>query len=314
MRLRRQPDGHRLRRGRRSRSRSSRTPARSPPSGGCEPGSRVNLEADLVGQVRREAGRGGGADTIEAAVMTIRAEYLQAYPEIDASTFATVEEAIEEIRAGRMVVVVDSPDRENEGDLVVAAEHVTADAVNFMATHARGLICLALEESRCDELGLYPMTTAQRDAARHRLHGVGRGARRGRRPASRPPTAPTRSASPSTPPPRPATSSSRGTCSRCARAATACSSGWGRPRRRSTSPGWPGCTPGRRDLRDHERGRHDGAGARPGRVLRPPRPQDDHRLRPGRLPAPHGAAGRADRDRRHAHQVRRRSRPTATGR
>jgi 3,4-dihydroxy 2-butanone 4-phosphate synthase / GTP cyclohydrolase II len=91
--------------------------------------------------------------------MTIRSEYLQAYPEIDTSSFATVAEAIEDIRAGRMVVVVDSPDRENEGDLVLAADHVTPDAINFMAKHARGLICLALEESRCDELGLYPMTT-----------------------------------------------------------------------------------------------------------------------------------------------------------
>jgi 3,4-dihydroxy 2-butanone 4-phosphate synthase/GTP cyclohydrolase II len=91
--------------------------------------------------------------------MTIKTEYLEAYPELDDSTFATVEEAIAEVRAGRMVVVVDSPDRENEGDLCMAAEYVTPAAVNFMATHARGLICLALEESRCDELGLYPMTT-----------------------------------------------------------------------------------------------------------------------------------------------------------
>ncbi len=65
----------------------------------------------------------------------------------------------------------------------------------------------------------------------------------GCRRASRPPIAPTRSGSPSTPPPRPATSSSRGTCSRCGRAATACSSGWGRPRRRSTSPAWPASCP-----------------------------------------------------------------------
>jgi 3,4-dihydroxy 2-butanone 4-phosphate synthase/GTP cyclohydrolase II len=57
-----------------------------------------------------------------------------------------------------MVVVVDSPDRENEGDLTLAADHVTPEAINFMAKEARGLICLALEESRCDELGLYPMT------------------------------------------------------------------------------------------------------------------------------------------------------------
>ncbi|MDX6620548.1 MAG: 3,4-dihydroxy 2-butanone 4-phosphate synthase / cyclohydrolase, partial [Gaiellales bacterium] len=60
------------------------------------------------------------------------------------SPFCDIEEAIEEIRAGRMVVVVDSPDRENEGDLCMAAEFVSADAFNFMATHGRGLICLTL--------------------------------------------------------------------------------------------------------------------------------------------------------------------------
>src|SRR6266702_5656726 len=72
--------------------------------------------------------------------------------------FATVEDAIEEIREGRMVVVVDDPDRENEGALVVAAQFATPDAINFMATHARGLICLSLTEERCNELGLRPMT------------------------------------------------------------------------------------------------------------------------------------------------------------
>jgi 3,4-dihydroxy 2-butanone 4-phosphate synthase/GTP cyclohydrolase II len=72
--------------------------------------------------------------------------------------FATVEEAIEEIRSGRFVVVVDDPDRENEGDLVVAAQFATPDAINFMATHARGLICLCLTGERCDELALHPMT------------------------------------------------------------------------------------------------------------------------------------------------------------
>jgi 3,4-dihydroxy 2-butanone 4-phosphate synthase / GTP cyclohydrolase II len=74
------------------------------------------------------------------------------------SAFATIEEAIDEIRAGKFVVVVDAPDRENEGDLTIAAEHVTPEAINFMATHARGLICLCLTEERCDELGLRPMT------------------------------------------------------------------------------------------------------------------------------------------------------------
>ena len=77
--------------------------------------------------------------------------------------FATVEEAVEEIRNGRMVVVVDDPDRENEGDLVVAAQFATPEAVNFMATHARGLICLCLTAERCEELGLPPM--AQRNEA-----------------------------------------------------------------------------------------------------------------------------------------------------
>jgi 3,4-dihydroxy 2-butanone 4-phosphate synthase / GTP cyclohydrolase II len=72
----------------------------------------------------------------------------------ETSQFATVEEALEDIAAGRMVVVVDDEDRENEGDLVMAAEFVTADAINFMATHARGWICLALTGARCDELGL----------------------------------------------------------------------------------------------------------------------------------------------------------------
>jgi 3,4-dihydroxy 2-butanone 4-phosphate synthase / GTP cyclohydrolase II len=75
-----------------------------------------------------------------------------------ATVFATIEEAIEEIREGRMVVVVDDPDRENEGDLVIAAQYATPDAINFMAMHARGLICLCLTEEHADEMGLRPMT------------------------------------------------------------------------------------------------------------------------------------------------------------
>jgi 3,4-dihydroxy 2-butanone 4-phosphate synthase/GTP cyclohydrolase II len=72
--------------------------------------------------------------------------------------FATVEEAIEDIRAGKFVVVVDAADRENEGDLTIAAQFATPEAINFMATHGRGLVCLCLTEQRCDELGLEPMT------------------------------------------------------------------------------------------------------------------------------------------------------------
>ena len=76
----------------------------------------------------------------------------------ETSPFATIEEAIEEIRTGRFVVVADDADRENEGDLTIAAQFVTPDAVNFMATHGRGLICLCLTPERCDELGLRQMT------------------------------------------------------------------------------------------------------------------------------------------------------------
>jgi len=68
--------------------------------------------------------------------------------------FSTVEEAIDDIRAGRMVVVCDDEDRENEGDLTMAAQFCTPEAINFMAKEGRGLICLALEPDRCDELGL----------------------------------------------------------------------------------------------------------------------------------------------------------------
>src|SRR5919204_79129 len=74
------------------------------------------------------------------------------------SPFATIEEAIEDVRQGKFVVVVDAPDRENEGDLTIAAQFCTPEAVNFMATYGRGLICLCLTEERCDELGLRPMT------------------------------------------------------------------------------------------------------------------------------------------------------------
>ena len=68
--------------------------------------------------------------------------------------FAPIEEALEDIRAGRMVVVCDAEDRENEGDLTLAAQFATPEAINFMAKEGRGLICLALTPERCDDLGL----------------------------------------------------------------------------------------------------------------------------------------------------------------
>ena len=69
----------------------------------------------------------------------------------------SIQEIIEDISQGKMVILMDDEDRENEGDLVLAAEKVDPDAINFMATHARGLICLAINEERCKKLGLEQM-------------------------------------------------------------------------------------------------------------------------------------------------------------
>jgi len=86
-----------------------------------------------------------------------------------AKGFDDIEDAISDIRKGRMVVVVDDPDRENEGDIVVAAEKCGVTAVNFMAVHARGLICVPLPASRLDALKLHPMVDSTN------LHGPGPG-------------------------------------------------------------------------------------------------------------------------------------------
>jgi len=82
----------------------------------------------------------------------------------DGSPFATIEEALEDMRAGRMVVVCDDEDRENEGDLTLAAQFATPQNINFMAREARGLICLALTPERCDELGLDLMAAKNESA------------------------------------------------------------------------------------------------------------------------------------------------------
>lgn len=71
----------------------------------------------------------------------------------------TIEEAIEDIRQGKIIIVVDDEDRENEGDFIAAAEKVSPEMINFMATHGRGLICAPLTQKRCKELDLHPMVT-----------------------------------------------------------------------------------------------------------------------------------------------------------
>jgi len=80
-------------------------------------------------------------------------------------SFATIPELIAEIRSGRMVVIVDDEDRENEGDLIMAAEKVQPQDINFMVTHARGLVCLSLSRERCARLRLPPMVSA--NTSRH---------------------------------------------------------------------------------------------------------------------------------------------------
>lgn len=96
---------------------------------------------------------------------------LSAAPSAISSTLpartAPVEEIVADLRAGRMVILVDEEDRENEGDLMLAAEHVTSEAINFMATHARGLICLTLTRERCGQLGLALMTCGTRYGLHH---------------------------------------------------------------------------------------------------------------------------------------------------
>ena len=212
----------------------------------------------------------------------------------DDRAFATVEEAIEDIRAGRMVVVCDAEDRENEGDLTLAAQFATPENINFMAREARGLICLALTAERCDELGLDLMAAKNESAfetaftisvearegvttgisAHDRAHTIQvaidpRIAARGPRPAG--PRVP-----------------AEGSLRRRARAH--------RPDRGRRRPRPPRrADPGRGDLRDHERRRHDGAGAGPDPVLRAPRPEDDHGRRPDQVPPPDREAGRARR-------------------
>ena len=161
----------------------------------------------------------------------------------DQSPFARIEDAVEAIRAGRMVIVVDDPDRENEGDLTIAAEKVTPDAINFMARYGRGQICLSMTGARLDELeiplAVHANTTPLGTAfcvpidAKHRR----------RRPASPRPTAPRPCWRRSIRRPSRPISPGRVTVSRCARATAASWCAPVRPRPPSIWRGSPGCIP-----------------------------------------------------------------------
>ena len=168
-------------------------------------------------------------------------ERVRQIDDTDGPGFATVEEAVEEIRAGRIVIVVDDADRENEGDLIMAAEKVTPESIAFIVRYSSGVICMPVLGERLDELEIPLMVAANTDL-RGTAFTVSIDARRnittGISAADRAATIraivdPDTSAGGSIRGP--------GTSSRCATARAGFSSGPATPRRRSTSPVWPAC-------------------------------------------------------------------------
>ncbi len=157
-------------------------------------------------------------------------------------TFGTVEQAIADIAAGKFVIVADDEDRENEGDLVCAAQLVTPDMVNFMIRNAGGLVCLALPPARVDQLDLAPMSETNPDDYRTAFtvsidaqarFGVTTGiSARDRATTIRVAVDPA---------PRPPICGMPGTSFRCARARAACCSAWATPRPRWIWRAWPAC-------------------------------------------------------------------------
>src|SRR5262245_13959136 len=134
----------------------ARVPCESAPSPHSLPYLRVKKEKmghllNFPDSDRRDVRNDARIDRFSSSVETDGAEPGEQVP------FASIEDALAELKAGRIIVVVDDGDRENEGDLVIAADMITPDAINFMATHGRGLICLAMTGERIDELEFAPM-------------------------------------------------------------------------------------------------------------------------------------------------------------
>ena len=220
------------------------------------------------------------------------------------SPISPIEDILEDARNGRPYILVDAEDRENEGDVIIPAQFATPDQINFMARHARGLICLAITAERARQLRLPPMAAENRESmgtaftvSIEATEGVTTGisaadrartvAGRGRSDQGR---RRHRLARPRLPAGR--------------RATAACWSARAIPRRPSTSAAWPGLTPAgviceiMNDDGDH------GAHAGPGRLRPAARPEDRHHRRPDRLSPPHRALCRAG----HGHAVRERPR------
>ena len=222
----------------------------------------------------------------------------------DSDAISTIDEIIEDARNGRMFILVDHEDRENEGDLVIPAQMATPEAINFMAVHGRGLICLALTGERIDALGL-PLMASQNSSRHETAFTVSIEAREG-------------------------VTTGISTHDRARTVAVAIDSGLDRRRYRHAGPRlsaararWRRAGAGRpyrgrgghrpsgraeplgRDLRDHERGRHHGAAAGPDRLLAAARDQDRHHRRPDRLSPPPRQPGPPDRPAPHQVGIRR---------
>ena len=225
--------------------------------------------------------------------------------------FARIEDAVEAIRAGRMVIVVDDEDRENEGDLTIAAEKVTPEAINFMARYGRGLICLSMTPERLDELEI-PLMVSQNtsrfetafcvpiEAKGRTTTGISAADRAATVLAAiDPATQAGRSRAA-----RPHVSAAVAHRRRDGARRPDRSGGRSRAHRRSVS--------GRRHLRNHERGRHDGARAAADEVREEARPADDHDRRSDQVPHAHRVAGQARRVGEAADRVRRVSRSTCS--
>ena len=159
--------------------------------------------------------------------------------DLDSEIFATIPEAIEDIRDGKIVIVVDDADRENEGDFIMAADFATPEAVNFMVTHGRGIVCLPCAAWRLDELGIPQMvtdTTGGHEAAFTVSIDFRQGTTTGTSAYDRAITAKAVRS-------HRATSRSRATSSRCGRKMAASSAARDTPKPRSTSPRWPASSP-----------------------------------------------------------------------
>ena len=211
------------------------------------------------------------------------------------SPFASIEDAVEQIRAGRMVIVVDDEDRENEGDLTIAAEKITPEAINFMARYGRGLICMSMTAERLDQLEIPLMVNQNTTTVQHRVLREHRGqaARQHRHLGSRPRGDRACGDRFEDEAVRPGAARSHVSAARARRRRA-------RARRpdggRSRSRAHRRALSGGRHLRNHERGRHHGAGARTDEVREEARSADDHHCGPD--PVPH-ADGTARQARRH---------------